>query len=249
MGNFEDVSAWDFFQTQLDVDYRKEWDNLTQELELVDTDESADVDVLRWVLRYPVCMLYRKVFQIVFTTNFSLPLAQYPLNSREYVFLRKARVDWDRNVIVLVSKAAGHTSSLPMLNDKETATAGHVPVRNYASVMAIRPWNSFEEVTSSNCCVPENRAYILLCRAKQNGMEFVLTYVDDFGSPIPRRFSDWIVGSGIPEFYRKLHAAAKQKAISRQTGGRATPIKSVGSANLSSNGPVHCSCGSELPFV
>lgn len=38
-GSFPDVSAEEFLQVQIDIEYRKEWDATAKELEIIDTDK------------------------------------------------------------------------------------------------------------------------------------------------------------------------------------------------------------------
>lgn len=65
-GTFSDVTAEDFLQTQIDLDYRKKWDPTARELKIIDTDpeskESADngIDVVYWETIWPVCSNSRK---------------------------------------------------------------------------------------------------------------------------------------------------------------------------------------------
>lgn len=59
-GSFSDVSAADFLQVQLDVEYRKEWDNTAKELKVIDTDpvtesmEGYHNDIIYWEMIWPV---------------------------------------------------------------------------------------------------------------------------------------------------------------------------------------------------
>lgn len=62
-GSFADVTADDFLQAQIDVEYRKEWDPTARELQILDTDpqsQSSDdtrSDVIYWETIWPVCVI------------------------------------------------------------------------------------------------------------------------------------------------------------------------------------------------
>lgn len=59
-GSFDDVSADDFLQVQIDTNYRKEWDSTAKQLEIIDTDPSSQSspksasDIIYWEMVWPV---------------------------------------------------------------------------------------------------------------------------------------------------------------------------------------------------
>lgn len=59
-GRFEDVSADDFFQVQIDTEYRKKWDSTVMKLDIVDSDpkyassHDNSNDVIYWEMKWPV---------------------------------------------------------------------------------------------------------------------------------------------------------------------------------------------------
>lgn len=59
-GSFSDVTAEDFLQVQIDVDYRKEWDPTAQELQVIETDPESEsstnqsTDIIHWEMIWPV---------------------------------------------------------------------------------------------------------------------------------------------------------------------------------------------------
>lgn len=53
-GTFYDIPARAFFDIQVDLDYRKEWDHLLIEVEVVDKDEESDCEVVKWIQHFPV---------------------------------------------------------------------------------------------------------------------------------------------------------------------------------------------------
>ena len=64
-GSFSDVSAEDFLQVQVDVDYRKVWDPTAKRLEIIDTDPGKETtqdchsDVVYWEMIWPVIIIYQ----------------------------------------------------------------------------------------------------------------------------------------------------------------------------------------------
>lgn len=59
-GSFADVTAEDFLQVQIDVDYRKQWDPTAQELKIIETDPDSEssgnhsTDIIHWEMIWPV---------------------------------------------------------------------------------------------------------------------------------------------------------------------------------------------------
>lgn len=84
-GSYNDVTPRQFFNVQLDTEYRKKWDTLVIELEVVDRDVSTGSEVVHWATHFP-----------------------YPMYSRDYVYVRRYDVDVDNNLMVLVSRAVQH---------------------------------------------------------------------------------------------------------------------------------------------
>ena len=81
---------------------------------------------------------------------------QYPMYGREYVYVRRYKVDPDSNVMVLVSRAVEHPQ-FPV-------TDKFVRVHTYISSMVIRPHTTFDEVGSYSChvrvcCLLVNHSY------------------------------------------------------------------------------------------
>lgn len=68
-GQFKDVSASDFFQVQIDTDYRKEWDSNSVELQVVDSDTLSNSDILYWEFLFPVGITFEYLFIKKRTTN------------------------------------------------------------------------------------------------------------------------------------------------------------------------------------
>ncbi|TMS08662.1 StAR-related lipid transfer protein 7, mitochondrial [Larimichthys crocea] len=85
LGSYNDVTPRQFFNVQLDTEYRKKWDSLVIKLEVVDRDTSTGSEVVHWATHFP-----------------------YPMYSRDYVYVRRYDVDIDNNLMVLVSRAVEH---------------------------------------------------------------------------------------------------------------------------------------------
>ncbi|EDO46303.1 predicted protein, partial [Nematostella vectensis] len=156
-GSFLDINARSFFFTQIDTNYRKQWDQYAIKLDVIDKDPAGDCEVLHWIMKYP-----------------------YPLTSRDYVFVRKSKIDMQSNKMVLMSKATSH----PKCPENNT----HVRVTDYGSQMVILPHRTFDE----------------------NGMDFVLSYYDNPKVTIPNVCTSYATSAGIPNFINKLHLAAKK---------------------------------------
>ncbi|KFO27350.1 StAR-related lipid transfer protein 7, mitochondrial [Fukomys damarensis] len=86
-GTYTDVTPRQFFNVQLDTEYRKKWDALVIKLEVIERDAVSGSEVLHWVTHFP-----------------------YPMYSRDYVYVRRYSVDQENNVMVLVSRAVDHPS-------------------------------------------------------------------------------------------------------------------------------------------
>uniref|UniRef100_A0A8C8GX58 StAR-related lipid transfer protein 7, mitochondrial n=1 Tax=Oncorhynchus tshawytscha TaxID=74940 RepID=A0A8C8GX58_ONCTS len=84
-GSYNDVTPRQFFNVQLDMEYRKTWDALVLKLEVVDRDVNTGSEVVHWATRFP-----------------------YPMYSRDYVYVRRYNVDVENNLMVLISRAVQH---------------------------------------------------------------------------------------------------------------------------------------------
>ncbi|XP_062268860.1 stAR-related lipid transfer protein 7, mitochondrial [Platichthys flesus] len=84
-GSYNDVTPRQFFNVQLDTEYRKKWDSLVIKLEVVDRDLSTGSEIVHWATQFP-----------------------YPMYSRDYVYVRRYDVDVDNNLMILVSRAVQH---------------------------------------------------------------------------------------------------------------------------------------------
>ncbi|XP_002734940.1 stAR-related lipid transfer protein 7, mitochondrial-like [Saccoglossus kowalevskii] len=173
-GSFDDICPKAFFTVQLDIEYRKVWDKLIMKLEVIDKDPKSDSEVVHWIMHYP-----------------------FPMYSREYVYVRQQKIDYKRNVMLLVSKSVNHP--------KVPENGKYVRVHTYSSQMVIRPHHrSFEK----------------------NGFDYVLTYYDDPRTHFPQSCVSYLTSAGIPDFVAKLHSAAKELQINGNINYRIKGMKS-----------------------
>ncbi|XP_012223145.1 stAR-related lipid transfer protein 7, mitochondrial-like [Linepithema humile] len=119
-GSFSDVTADDFLQVQIDVDYRKQWDPTAQELQIIETDPKSELsannstDIIHWEMIWP------KLF-----------------SNRDYVYQRRWVVDREKRLVVIVSRVTEH----PDVPERR----GIYRVRTYWSYMVIKPYTEFHE--------------------------------------------------------------------------------------------------------
>ncbi|KYN14022.1 PREDICTED: stAR-related lipid transfer protein 7, mitochondrial isoform X1 [Trachymyrmex cornetzi] len=119
-GSFSDVTAEDFLQVQIDVDYRKQWDPTAQELQIIETDPkfkssvNHSTDVIHWEMIWP------KLF-----------------SNRDYVYQRRWIMDREKGLVVIVSRVTEH----PNVPERR----GIYRVRTYWSYMVIKPYTEFHE--------------------------------------------------------------------------------------------------------
>ncbi|XP_059346921.1 stAR-related lipid transfer protein 7, mitochondrial isoform X1 [Ammospiza nelsoni] len=54
-GSYTDVTPRQFFNVQLDTEYRKQWDSLVLKLDVVERDPATGSEVIHWVTQFPGC--------------------------------------------------------------------------------------------------------------------------------------------------------------------------------------------------
>ncbi|CAL1674249.1 unnamed protein product [Lasius platythorax] len=119
-GSFSDVTADDFLQVQIDVDYRKQWDPTAQELQIIETDPKSELsinhstDIIHWEMIWP------KLF-----------------SNRDYVYQRRWIVDREKGLVIIVSRVTEH----PDVPERR----GTYRVKTYWSYMVIKPYTEFHE--------------------------------------------------------------------------------------------------------
>lgn len=119
-GTFSDVTADDFLQVQIDVDYRKEWDQTARELQIIDTDPKSKTsdnhsnDIIHWEMIWP------KLF-----------------SNRDYVYQRRWVIDKEKGLIIIISRGTEHPNA--------PTKPGVYRVTTYWSYMVIRPYTEFHQ--------------------------------------------------------------------------------------------------------
>jgi hypothetical protein len=81
-GSYYDITPRNFVDAQLNIEYRREWDTNVLELEILSDDPENDIQVVRWVAKYP-----------------------FPMNARIYIYVRKKIVDEEARKIIVSSHA------------------------------------------------------------------------------------------------------------------------------------------------
>ena len=97
-GRLFDISPIDFFRTQIDLEYRKTWDHLVVKLEIMSVDkkvENQTSELIQWIMKFP-----------------------FPMNSRQYIFVRRYCVDPNKALLVLLSKSIPN-SNVVFVNEED----------------------------------------------------------------------------------------------------------------------------------
>uniref|UniRef100_A0A1I8M6J2 Phosphatidylcholine transfer protein n=1 Tax=Musca domestica TaxID=7370 RepID=A0A1I8M6J2_MUSDO len=113
---FNDISAADLMHVQVDLDYRKEWDNTAVALHLIEEDPvpGTNSHLIYWEMQWP------RLF-----------------SNRDYVYCRRFVCDDKRKVMMVANRGTTHPN-YPQYGDK-------VRVTDYWSFMVIKPYRSFQE--------------------------------------------------------------------------------------------------------
>jgi len=157
-GNFKDIPARAFYNTQVDIPYWKNWDPNTIDVKIVDEDKETGSIVVYWSYRFP-----------------------YPLAPRDYVFVRRSKINEKSNRLVITSQACEHPKH-PLSEDM-------VRVEVYSSNMVIHPDTKPEE----------------------NGFTYTICYYDNPKANFPTFAYKWMASTGVQDFLAKVHRATKIK--------------------------------------
>uniref|UniRef100_A0A1I8Q4G8 Phosphatidylcholine transfer protein n=1 Tax=Stomoxys calcitrans TaxID=35570 RepID=A0A1I8Q4G8_STOCA len=113
---FNDISAADLMHVQVDLDYRKEWDNTAVALNMIEEDPlpGTNSHLIYWEMQWP------KLF-----------------NNRDYVYCRRFICDEKRKLMMVANRGTTHPN-YPQYANK-------VRVTDYWSFMVIKPFRSFQE--------------------------------------------------------------------------------------------------------
>lgn len=69
-GSYDDVTAMDFLNVQVDTDYRRKWDTTAVKLEVIESEEDTNSDVIYWEMLWPVS--YKIIFLLIIHINSSI---------------------------------------------------------------------------------------------------------------------------------------------------------------------------------
>lgn len=117
LGRIDDITPIEYYQTQLDLEYRKEWDFLVILLESLQKDPVSNTELVRWVSKFP-----------------------YPLSAREYVFVRRSCIEPNEKLLVLLSRGLPDFSNIKFADSHK-----NVKVTQYKSNMIIIPYTDFNK--------------------------------------------------------------------------------------------------------
>lgn len=109
------------------------------------------------------------------------------MKNREYVYLRRSRIDHQNKFIILLSRAVQYSNIVE--------TEDNVRVYDYVSQMVIKPHNG---------------------NFYDNGFDYMLTYFDDPRASFPSPAYNWMASRGLPEFVENLHQAALKLFMLKQ---------------------------------
>jgi len=116
LGRFDEITPIEYYQVQVDLEYRKEWDFLIKFLEMIKKDPASSTELVRWVSKFP-----------------------YPLCDREYIFVRRYCIEPKEKLLVLLSRGLDQVpEDLPY--DKR-----NVLVTQYKSNMIIIPYTDIDK--------------------------------------------------------------------------------------------------------
>ena len=203
-GRLFDISPIDFFRTQIDLEYRKTWDHLVVKLEVMSVDKKVKnqtTELIEWIMKFP-----------------------FPMNSRQYIFVRRYCVDPDKGLLILLSKSIPNSNVIFVNENDEDVDTESIISHNQGHT---KDEVQSEEISStkkkSQYEQPHKQApYVRVTKFKSNmiivshsqdfhsvGLDFYLNYYDDPKAQIPSMAMKWMATSGLPDWLNKLHKAAK----------------------------------------
>lgn len=194
LGRFNDITPLEFYQTQIDLEYRKEWDYLAVSLDVISKDPNTNTELVQWIMKFP-----------------------YPLNPREYIYIRRYCIDPEAKILILVSKSVPKVKIDPSLMDLAESPD---PTENEQQSKMVDYFldkqndNRYVRVTKyeSNIIVFPHDDF------NKPGLYYVIQYYDINKAKIPKIAYKWMATSGLPDYLEKVHKAAlklKEKNESR----------------------------------
>ncbi|VUZ56889.1 unnamed protein product [Hymenolepis diminuta] len=184
-GSFTDISARCFLEVQLNLEYRRQWDNSVVALEssrsTKEATDAAETEVIRWVARFP-----------------------FPMARREYIYARRWWLTFSTltptqrgGIALIISRACNYKSKSDENGGNSTkvnggssveaqSEGGMVSVKTYESNMLIRSHGTIDEP----------------------GLDYFLVYYDDPQLILSTEAASRISSTVIPKLLEKLHDAA-----------------------------------------
>ncbi|OZC06701.1 hypothetical protein X798_06311 [Onchocerca flexuosa] len=115
-GSYNDITASDFVDAQMDLVFRKKWDTNVEKLELLRKDDDTDSELIHWIAKFP-----------------------YPMYPREYVFVRRRYINKKDRCIVIANYAVTDSADIIPRCEKK-----YVRVKSYRSIMVVRAHKAFD---------------------------------------------------------------------------------------------------------
>ncbi|RNA38974.1 Replication factor C subunit 2 [Brachionus plicatilis] len=186
LGRFNDITPLEFYQTQIDLEYRKEWDYLAVSLDIIGKDPSTNTELVKWIMKFP-----------------------YPLNPRKYVYIRRYCIDPEAKILILVSKSIPKVKFDPSLIDlAESADPTESEQNHKVSDNFLENQNESKYVRvtkyESNIIIFPHDDF------DRPGLYYVIQYYDINKAKIPKIAYKWMATSGLPDYLAKVHKAALQ---------------------------------------
>ena len=120
LGRIHDITPIEYYQTQIDLEYRKEWDYLVILIEMIDKDVCSNSELVRWITKFP-----------------------YPLSPREYIYARRCCIEPDEKLMILISRGLPECEIPQKVVRDEHKNC--VNVTKYKSNMIIIPYTDFDK--------------------------------------------------------------------------------------------------------
>lgn len=87
IGHYDDVTAKDFLDAQVDNKFRRSWDEYADTLVTVENDETSNCRLIHWIMKYP-----------------------FPMSNREYLFVQRSWISPKQDTIVIMNRSTLHPS-------------------------------------------------------------------------------------------------------------------------------------------
>ncbi|CAH8523702.1 unnamed protein product [Schistosoma intercalatum] len=210
-GQFRDISASSFMEVQLNLDYRRKWDDKIVELQCITPNNDThikDLDIIRWVVRFP-----------------------FPMVNREYIYVRRWWIqpnEFSMNTEKSLAFHKDYPSESILLS--QDSTTKNISTRRYAYLISrcsadfkekciqssdiFSVKSSWENIRKRDFVqVHEYHSEMLIeshGEFNQNGLNYYLIYYDDPCLPINGSPIKLFSVRAIEEFMTKLHKAALQ---------------------------------------